>query len=185
MTSKNGKYECSICGAKNVKLWREYQTIADCTDLYCVDCAEKDQGKKCTIPNGDQIGWLIPAVPDVLPPEKFTTYWGYTSVPPEGCSWWTNLHLRPEPRKKHNNPKWVKWANEEMRILKETLQKESKQSSYYSKNWLDGIKTLNQVKECGRTIDSHFHGHFNLKSVSEKKMIRVVSDNIQKIEALR
>lgn len=40
--------------------------------------------------DGDQIGWRVPAVPT----ENGTTYWGYTSVPPDGVAWWNRLPLR-------------------------------------------------------------------------------------------
>jgi len=35
----------------------------------------------------DQIGWRIPAVPT----EDGDTFWGYTSVPQDGCNWWARL----------------------------------------------------------------------------------------------
>ena len=35
----------------------------------------------------DQIGWRIPAIPT----KENDTYWGYTSVPQEGCDWWYRL----------------------------------------------------------------------------------------------
>jgi hypothetical protein len=41
----------------------------------------------------DQIGWLVPAVPT----EDGETYWGYTSVPADGCSWWYALPVRKDP----------------------------------------------------------------------------------------
>lgn len=83
------------------KLWREYKTCADDTDLLCCDCAAKSQGKDVSTINEkglyvsdygrtDQIGWLVPAVPT----EDGTTFWGYTSVPPEGCTWWRQLPTR-------------------------------------------------------------------------------------------
>ena len=41
----------------------------------------------------DQIGWLVPAIPD----EECETYWGYTSVPQPGCEWWYRLpYFLPE-----------------------------------------------------------------------------------------
>lgn len=82
-------YICSKCGVSGVKLWRQYQTIASAIELLCVDCAEADQKKKLN-PGCDQIGWLVPAVPVDGEP----TYWGYTSVPPEGCKWWYDLPMR-------------------------------------------------------------------------------------------
>ena len=87
-------YECHDCGARDVKLWREYQTFLCNQTLRCMECACKDQTtpeKSRIFPinwkNGDQIGWLIPAVPT----EEGDTYWGYTSVPQDGVDWWKNL----------------------------------------------------------------------------------------------
>lgn len=95
-----GGYCCSECGAHGVKLWREYQTIADAIELRCVDCALRDQGKdwmvgedgrhKDEFNGSDQIGWLVPAVPTI----EGDTYWGYSSVPSAGCVWWFLLPLR-------------------------------------------------------------------------------------------
>lgn len=95
-------YKCDGCGAHGVKLWREYQTSADRTRLLCADCAEVDQRKAknaegrqgWTSPysrgEGDQIGWLIPAVPTA----EGDAFWGYTSVPEPGCRWWKALPAR-------------------------------------------------------------------------------------------
>ncbi len=88
-------YKCDDCDISGVKLWREYQTIASQTKLLCAHCAEKDQQKNhepgwkspFSSGRGDQIGWLIPAVPI----EGRDTYWGYTSVPDAGVNWWKNL----------------------------------------------------------------------------------------------
>ncbi len=86
-------YKCKKCGAFGCKLWRQYQTSADHVELLCIVCAEKDQDKKSEIEEGgsDQIGWLVPAVPT----EDGETFWGYSSVPIEGCEWWDNLAIRP------------------------------------------------------------------------------------------
>ena len=98
------KYLCTVCGAAGVKLWREYNTASDLTALYCAVCALKNQTRDLASAinrtdwkidaqgyhrdaNGirsDQIGWLVPAVPTV----EQDTYWGYTSVPPDGVAWW-------------------------------------------------------------------------------------------------
>lgn len=75
--------KCSKCGKVTCKLWRQYQTMADHCDLMCRDCAEADQDVELT---GDQIGWLVPAVP-TWP----ATFWGYTSVPPGAIRWWKEL----------------------------------------------------------------------------------------------
>ena len=56
-------YACHDCGAKDVKLWREYNTFLDHQSLRCFECACKDQKKKPSDLDGDQVGWLVPAVP--------------------------------------------------------------------------------------------------------------------------
>jgi hypothetical protein len=93
-------YRCAGCGAAGVKLWRQYNTFLDHIDLYCVDCAVRDQGVETTVGEDgrresahgltDQIGNLVPAVPD----EEGETFWGYTSVPQAGVAWWRQLPLR-------------------------------------------------------------------------------------------
>lgn len=39
----------------------------------------------------DTIGWRVPAVPT----EDGTAFYGYTSVPADGCEWWRRLPTRP------------------------------------------------------------------------------------------
>ena len=91
-------YVCDECGKTHVKLWREYQTFLNHQVLRCGDCALRNQNKEGPINQEgkrldklgmmtDQIGWLVPAVPT----EENDTFWGYTSVPPEGCKWWREL----------------------------------------------------------------------------------------------
>lgn len=89
-------YRCDACGATGIKLWREYQT---CTPrLLCAPCACADQKKPDDVNaagcrgrrGGDQIGWYVPAVPD----EEGIGYWGYTSVPQAGVTWWRRLPTR-------------------------------------------------------------------------------------------
>lgn len=90
-------YHCEVCGAKDCRLWRKYQTFLDHQKLFCANCAENDQDKKLELDQAaghithDQIGWLVPAVPT----EDGETYWGYTSVPSSGCEWWDALPIRP------------------------------------------------------------------------------------------
>jgi len=117
------RYRCGTCEASGVRLWREYQTFLEHQTLACADCAAREQSKNgksysvalradghaCVTTTydrekepklwqifngrdegGDQIGWRIPAVPT----EDGQTYWGYTSVPKEGCDWWNALPLR-------------------------------------------------------------------------------------------
>ena len=105
-------YRCAECGAHGVKLWREYQTFVEHQVLRCVDCACRDQKKDATTvgedgrrllveydwgreQTSDQIGWLVPAVPTA----EGDTFWGYTSVPEDGCRWWYGLPLRAEVRR--------------------------------------------------------------------------------------
>jgi hypothetical protein len=89
------EYKCDDCGATGVKLWREYQTFLDHQTLRCIDCAQKDQKEEVeplVRGRGDQIGWLVPAVPTV----EMDTFWGYTSVPDNQVDWWWDLPLRKE-----------------------------------------------------------------------------------------
>ena len=95
------EYKCSKCGKSHIKLWREYQTFSP--KLFCAECAAKNQKMTITIMRQDgkyhdtqskdgmgytdQIGWLVPAVPD----EEGVGFWGYTSVPPAGVKWWQLL----------------------------------------------------------------------------------------------
>jgi hypothetical protein len=95
-------YKCSDCGAAGVKLWREYQTLADCVTLRCAACACRKENReddvdaqgKIKSEHGshriDQIGWLVPAVPT----EDGQTFWGYSSVPQPGVVWWKSLPTR-------------------------------------------------------------------------------------------
>lgn len=108
-------YRCGDCGALGVKLWREYNTVLEHQTLRCFVCAVKQQKKTVRVVDGngrtdcyaktlgadrlgDQIGWLIPAVPTVTPDDgasigKDGTYWGYTSVPTDALSWWYTLPI--------------------------------------------------------------------------------------------
>lgn len=103
-------YKCGDCGAANVKLWRDYQTFLEHQTLRCADCAAKKSKKDISsmqangrytvteqLANGqefshttDTIDWLIPAVPT----EQNDTFWGYSSVPQDGCEWWERLPVR-------------------------------------------------------------------------------------------
>lgn len=94
-------YRCTTCGAQGCKLWREYQTFADYSELVCCDCAGKSQGedvsdidaegmRASSCGRTDTIGWRVPAVPT----EEGDTYWGYTSVPDAAVQWWRRLPTR-------------------------------------------------------------------------------------------
>jgi hypothetical protein len=90
MSYARENYVCSKCGNKDCKLWRQYQTVASSVELLCVFCAQRDQNKYLDLArHGDQIGWLVPAVP------SGDTYWGYSSVPQDGVEWWQNLPTYP------------------------------------------------------------------------------------------
>ncbi len=102
MSSVPSNYVCHLCGASGVKLWREYNTFLDHQSLFCVVCSGKTQKKDINSINdrglvdqefglSDQIGWRIPAVPNV----ENDTYWGYTSVPEDGVLWWKRLPAYP------------------------------------------------------------------------------------------
>lgn len=107
------QYHCGKCGVLGVKLWRDYNTFLDHQSLLCADCACTEQNSRAdkvfaVEPRadggvevridageeyqdyGDQIGWRIPAVPTA----DGSTFWGYTSVPADGVSWWKRLPLR-------------------------------------------------------------------------------------------
>jgi len=102
------KYKCDMCGAFGCKMWRYYQTFLEKQKLFCAVCAGRNQDidvsdmdEKGKIPSDvfktvtiriDQIGWLVPAIPT----EDEQTYWGYTSVPYNGCRWWDKLPSKPE-----------------------------------------------------------------------------------------
>jgi hypothetical protein len=99
-------YKCQTCGAHGCKLWREYQTCANYTELVCCDCAGKSQKKDVSSIDADgrlklgpdypddrrtdTIGWRVPAVPT----EDGRTFWGYSSVPSDGVAWWRRLPTR-------------------------------------------------------------------------------------------
>lgn len=100
------KYKCGKCGVSGIRLWREAATFSP--DIFCATCGcewekvkpEFDENGK--LPGlcgpGDHLGNLVPAVPD----EEGLGYWGYTSVPKEGCDWWYALPIFPPPVKKEN-----------------------------------------------------------------------------------
>jgi hypothetical protein len=80
-------YRCG-CGAHGVRLYREYQTFLDQQVLRCTKCALADQKQaKPDQPSAHSIGWLVAAVPT----EENDTFWGYTSVPEPGVTWWNRL----------------------------------------------------------------------------------------------
>lgn len=90
-------YMCGGCKRSNCKLWREYSTFLDHNTLLCIECMGKKNGKSYNVnregqilycgTRTDQIDWRVPAVPT----DDNKTFWGYTSIPNEGISWWTKL----------------------------------------------------------------------------------------------
>jgi hypothetical protein len=99
-------YVCEKCKVSGVKLYREYNVCFDYQTLLCAKCSAKEQDidltyidndGKCTYKEiggikmhdvkSDVIGSRIPAVPI----EDGDGFWGYTSVPDEGCNWWKNI----------------------------------------------------------------------------------------------
>lgn len=86
------EYTCEDCGVSGVRLWREYNTFLNHIRLRCRSCAilnQKGKASNCwtSEPFGDQIGWLVPAVPTV----ELDTFWGYSSVPQDRVDWWHAL----------------------------------------------------------------------------------------------
>lgn len=84
-------YVCGRCGAEGVKLWRKSATSEPVHQqpLLCGACTEREQGHPLDLSESDQCWGRCPAVPDLR-----GGWYGYTSVPPEGCAWWKALPLR-------------------------------------------------------------------------------------------
>lgn len=121
-------YRCSKCKTHGVKLWREWNTFLDHQQLYCCICAGINQNKQSEVAlityQGkvkdnligsemltDIIGSLCPAVPT----EDNDTFWGYSSVPAAGASWWRGLPNFPL------KPLDGKTQKEQVKILKDLL----------------------------------------------------------------
>lgn len=84
-------YVCGKCGADGVKLWRKSATSEPVHEqpLLCGDCTVVEQKHPLDLSESDQCWGRCPAVPDLR-----GGWWGYTSVPAEGCAWWKALPLR-------------------------------------------------------------------------------------------
>lgn len=84
-------YVCGHCGAEGVKLFRKSATSepVKTQPLLCGDCTEKEQKHTLDLSESDQCWGRCPAIPDLR-----GGWWGYTSVPAEGCAWWDALPLR-------------------------------------------------------------------------------------------
>lgn len=95
-TTAQAKISCSSCEAKNVKLWRSYQSSQDTT--LCAACLAYKEGmrldeiQKKLDTGEDSVRWWVPFIPA---PDAFA--WGYSSVPPEGVGWWKDLPLTITP----------------------------------------------------------------------------------------
>ncbi|HUU86766.1 MAG TPA: hypothetical protein VMX17_03340 [Candidatus Glassbacteria bacterium] len=97
---KKRPYKCSKCNLENVKLWRQYNTLACYIELLCAKCATSEfvdeNGRSlCGLINmktdqieNEEYGSLVPAIPTA---DGTDTYWGYTSVPENGVIWWKSL----------------------------------------------------------------------------------------------
>lgn len=94
-------YKCSKCGRTHSRLWRQYNTFADCIKLLCSKCAPENQGitgifnkdgrffKDGSLQPSYSIELLVPAIPT----EDGRTYWGAFGIPQEGFNWWIKLEL--------------------------------------------------------------------------------------------
>lgn len=79
-------YVCECCGAEGVKLWRGHAELR--VQLRCAACASAEQNRPIDLSQTDQIGWCVPAVPNLR-----GGWWGYGVVPAEGREWWVALPL--------------------------------------------------------------------------------------------
>ncbi len=139
-------YVCAKCGAGGVKLWRDSNTFLDHLGLFCVECAMEQQcqpgvssfGKSrrkddvFTFEDGDQIGWLLPAVstPDG------STFWGYSSVPSDGILWWYGLPTYKDEAR-------------EVATLRVLVERHKNNYEYRYKDW---IKLLGEALEISNKL---------------------------------
>lgn len=93
-TPKPAEYQCSCCKATNCRLWRKSHTFLDYIKLLCSICLEaetiKQGNPRKIVSEMSQCSWWVAAVPT---PDG--SYWGFTSVPQEGCDWWYALPVYP------------------------------------------------------------------------------------------
>lgn len=140
-------YVCSGCGQVGIKLWRDYNTCADATELKCAECATPGQvayeaggrtgGMESTLDDdglftfrdGDQLGGMVPAVPT----EEGDTFWGYSSVPSEGVLWWLALPTYRDPAK-------------EIRALRSLLARHARSEMHAQKSWLEAIDQVRHLE---------------------------------------
>lgn len=89
------KYQCDECGAYGVRLWRDSNVCAKDTRLLCCPCARKDQVVHAPF-RGDDIGHMVPAIPDKLPDAGWklpsgAMWWTVGAISMEGATWWCSL----------------------------------------------------------------------------------------------
>jgi ribosomal protein S27AE len=112
MEEEHYPYRCSKCGYSEGKLWRQSEHFLTNIRLLCGKCGKRNQQSRIDksrefyathgisptgylYDHGDQLGDLLPAVPT---PDG--SFWGYTSVPQEGCEWWKALPCNLKGAKK-------------------------------------------------------------------------------------
>jgi hypothetical protein len=102
------KYVCHVCGVSGVKLWRV--ASSSCIEGYCSKCGTAQAGLPDTVDErgkieskfGDRSDKIYSSkkgcglVPWVIDTDGST--WGYTSVAPQGCVWWSQLPTRKVTR---------------------------------------------------------------------------------------
>jgi len=87
-------YTCGKCAKKGAKLWRPYNSRPT---LLCARCTLSETGTHGvveadgTLGGSCEIDGWVPAVPSL--DSEVTSYWGYTSIPEVGVSWWKALPL--------------------------------------------------------------------------------------------
>ena len=101
------EYRCAWCSAFGVKLWR--MSNSSHVELLCYDCGKIEQGCGGSMPKSDQIGSLVPAIPD----EEGISYWWYNSAPVLGCWWWWQLPPFP------GGDRVIQTTKEKLPLLKE------------------------------------------------------------------
>jgi hypothetical protein len=106
------RYQCSVCRASGVRLFR-WASMFD-VELFCGPCACKEQNRaESDYMARDQVYGMVAAVPtntarvDAGKPTP-PVYWGYTSVPEKSMKWWDALPWRkPDPAAVVAGGRWV------------------------------------------------------------------------------
>lgn len=151
-------YRCLLCGASGVRLWREYNCIATAITLHCFDCAilknggtEKqyrfERGEHYT-PDDSEIAGLVAAIPTA----EGDTFWGYSSVPAEGCVWWRSLSPRPCVHLLGSDK--LRVQRDEWRKSCETLQRLREIELRLMDSWIGRARDLEQrIAAVGLVVD--------------------------------